>query len=599
MRVALVKPDASDDIDLTNSNNYLDKFDLKFKYVPSTQKTLINKQKGMINLNENSPIQLGYGIGEESAVDVAKLADWSVTGGEIDTSSTCIFKPSKPGIYTITAVLKKGTVLPEGSTVEEDVSVTFTITVNGIFIVPSTYQMYVGDQKQFVLKYGLDDQAETEITDIASWALEPGGGLIAAPAFGVNQGPGDFASILNGMLTAFNATEKVRIIAGYSGMVATAEVTIKTHELKIEPQEAMLNLGQQLNFTAVLDGEAKGTGVTWSVLETAGGTISDSGLYTSPNQWGRYTIKAAYNGLETTAVAVVNNEAIRLAVYSYAPTVRMNSYQLGQTQVSTNADYITISLAGADNATLNLSSGASGGRFEYVGAEGNSYPEPKPWNKRIQYKYYPPAPDRPVYAGDETCQVTVSCAENTKAGASFEISINRPVQDTVETYYAYNVPGVYCYYEPALGEWVTENKTVYNGKNKAERRRMARYTDGTAIYRHGRYESWRKDTDNTYFGYGDYYCGQGSGTGCDYYSDGRKNHRYVYDPSFLAYDLSTWSYSVSSYVWNGSAYVPVLVTYESRYHATRASLTQGWQSVFVETIQTPGWPPPDIVNPVE
>src|SRR5438445_8006163 len=52
-----------------------------------------------------------------------------------------------------------------------------------------------------------------------------------------------------------------------------------------------LNIGGTRTFTATVNGTSN-TAVTWSVVETGGGSITQAGVYTAPSLPGTYTVEA-------------------------------------------------------------------------------------------------------------------------------------------------------------------------------------------------------------------------------------------------------------------------------------------------------------------
>src|SRR5512137_599158 len=62
-------------------------------------------------------------------------------------------------------------------------------------------------------------------------------------------------------------------------------------EVQVAPSSATMAAGETLAFTALVTGTAN-TQVTWSLQETGGGTVSQSGLYTAPATAGTYHVVA-------------------------------------------------------------------------------------------------------------------------------------------------------------------------------------------------------------------------------------------------------------------------------------------------------------------
>lgn len=71
---------------------------------------------------------------------------------------------------------------------------------------------------------------------------------------------------------------------------ATATVQVENVQVTIAPITKTVAKGGTIQFTADVTGTAN-KNVTWSVIETAGGTISGAGLYTAPNTLGNYTVR--------------------------------------------------------------------------------------------------------------------------------------------------------------------------------------------------------------------------------------------------------------------------------------------------------------------
>lgn len=73
--------------------------------------------------------------------------------------------------------------------------------------------------------------------------------------------------------------------------IAVVKVVPENVTVSINPASALIAANSTKSFTATVTGTSN-TQVTWSVLETGGGTISQSGGYLAPSVAGTYTIKA-------------------------------------------------------------------------------------------------------------------------------------------------------------------------------------------------------------------------------------------------------------------------------------------------------------------
>jgi hypothetical protein len=291
----------------SNTNTSLDKFDLKFKYVPSSGMTgFLIPDKPIMDFNDSNRLYLKYGMDKDSAVDVSGLALWSAPAGVFETTeTTCYYKPTKPGVYTITATLLKGTLLPDNTTAEETITVTFEITVNGVIMVPLAHNMYSNETKQFSLFYGTGE-ASSEVTTSAAWrVIKP----IQSSAPKMSPGMPDRASGLPdpsavfGLFTPVGNHGTFEVEATYNGLAATAKVTVNPRELNIEPSPASVSINMQRRFSAFADGTLLDKDMIWSSL--FGGSIDQTGIYTAPGQPGTYTVSAKYLSLETSAVVLV------------------------------------------------------------------------------------------------------------------------------------------------------------------------------------------------------------------------------------------------------------------------------------------------------
>ena len=72
---------------------------------------------------------------------------------------------------------------------------------------------------------------------------------------------------------------------------ASATVSVTAVSVAISPTSASVVVGNTRQFTATVTGTSN-TAVTWAVLESGGGTVSASGLYTAPATAGTYRVRA-------------------------------------------------------------------------------------------------------------------------------------------------------------------------------------------------------------------------------------------------------------------------------------------------------------------
>jgi len=81
--------------------------------------------------------------------------------------------------------------------------------------------------------------------------------------------------------------------------------------ISLQPSAATITAGSTFQFQASVTG-ATNTSAVWSVLESAGGSVSASGLYTAPAQAGTYHVRAtcgADSSLHADATVTVTGAA--------------------------------------------------------------------------------------------------------------------------------------------------------------------------------------------------------------------------------------------------------------------------------------------------
>lgn len=85
-------------------------------------------------------------------------------------------------------------------------------------------------------------------------------------------------------------TATITVTEAASGKTKTLPVTVATR-ISISPTTSTLSVGASATFLASVQGPSN-TGVTWSVTEAGGGTISSTGVYTAPATKGTYHVVA-------------------------------------------------------------------------------------------------------------------------------------------------------------------------------------------------------------------------------------------------------------------------------------------------------------------
>jgi hypothetical protein len=122
--------------------------------------------------------------------------------------------------------------------------------------------------------------------------------------------PGVATVDANGVVTGLTlGIANVRVVDSESGQSAAAQVHVVA-PIAISPSQATVSIGDKVQFTATVTGLAN-TAVTWSIVEApAGGTITNTGLYTAPGQAGAFHVRATSAADPSIfATALVNVQA--------------------------------------------------------------------------------------------------------------------------------------------------------------------------------------------------------------------------------------------------------------------------------------------------
>jgi hypothetical protein len=126
-------------------------------------------------------------------------------------------------------------------------------------------------------------------------------------AWSVQEGSVGGAVTSSGLYTAPSVAGTYHVIATSTAdrsLVASATVNVEV-DVTIDPQQPTLNPGASQTFTADVTGCNKG--VTWTVQEAGGGTVTNAGVYTAPNTPGTYHVVATSQAHTTRkATATVN-----------------------------------------------------------------------------------------------------------------------------------------------------------------------------------------------------------------------------------------------------------------------------------------------------
>jgi len=222
-------------------------------------------------------VTLDYGETQQFTADLVNLdpgVTWKVdegTAGGTITSTGLYTAPTSAGTYHVIVT----------STDDPTKTATATITVEApivtdISITPSTV----------ILEYGATQQFAAILVNLGpdvTWKVDEGttGGTITS----------------DGLYTAPNTTGTYHVTVTSnddSEKSATATISVVPPiRMFITPKTVHLSPGETKQFKGHAQGATNPDALDWSVLETDGGTISDTGLYTAPMVPGTYHVVVA------------------------------------------------------------------------------------------------------------------------------------------------------------------------------------------------------------------------------------------------------------------------------------------------------------------
>ena len=142
-----------------------------------------------------------------------------------------------------------------------------------VAVAPVTAALLAGAQQQFAA--AVTGSSNTAVI----WSVqESGGGTVSAS--GLYTAPATAGTFHVRATSVADPTKS-----------ASATVTVTAVSVGISPTSASVVVGNTRQFTATVTGTSN-TAVTWAVLESGGGTVSASGLYTAPATAGTYRVRA-------------------------------------------------------------------------------------------------------------------------------------------------------------------------------------------------------------------------------------------------------------------------------------------------------------------
>ena len=255
---------------------------------------------------------------------------WSVqeaAGGMV--SAGTYTAPATPGTYHVVAT----------SVADPSKSATATVTVNAnpaisVSISPVSASLLVGAVQTFTAT--VTGSSNTAVT----WAVqESAGGVVNAGTYTAPSTAGTF--------------HVVATSAADTSKSATATVTVSTPVVVVtlSPAAAALQVGQSRSFTATVTGSSN-TAVTWSVQESAGGTVLSDGTYTAPNAAGTFHVVA-------TSVADASKSATATITVSSPVAVSISPSTVTVTVGALQS--FTATVTGTTNTAVTWSVQESGG----------------------------------------------------------------------------------------------------------------------------------------------------------------------------------------------------------------------------------------------
>lgn len=235
---------------------------------------------------------------------------WTATGGTI-TQAGLFTAPSTPGAYVVTAT----------SVDDPEISASATVTVLplSLSLDPNSLSLPISGTKQFGYSFTGPSDA------VLSWTATAGG----VTSTGFYTAPG----------TA--GTYTVTVACPSLKLMASSTITVVSISLSITPTQVALLPGQTQQFGWAVNGG----GVTFSVLEPGGGSITQTGLYTAPTLAGVYTIQVT-SSLDPTKFAQAKVTVSPIAISIDPPAVTLEAGQSMRFGASLNSGGWTWSATG-------------------------------------------------------------------------------------------------------------------------------------------------------------------------------------------------------------------------------------------------------------
>jgi hypothetical protein len=292
-------------------------------------------------------------------VDVPISPVWTVaSGGGSITPSGMFTAGTVPGTYTSTITATSG---------GKSATATVTVTVGPlatITVTPTPMTLAIGGTQQYTA-VGKDASGNV-VQFTPTWSVVAGGGSISGSGlFVAGTAAGTFANTVQASSLSLRGTATVIVLPGALASVA------------VTPNPVTLSVTSTQQFTAVgkdANGNVIAISPTWSV-ETGGGAISTSGLFTAGGTPGTYinTVKAVSGAFSGTATVTVTSGPLAFITIVPNPATLLagSTQQFGAIAtdasgnvVAINPIWVVVNGGGSINVASGLfTAGASAGTF--------------------------------------------------------------------------------------------------------------------------------------------------------------------------------------------------------------------------------------------
>jgi hypothetical protein len=257
-----------------------------------------------VALYTGQAMQFGYALSPTTRVA------WSASSGTI-TPSGLYTAPALPGTYAVTVTSVDDLTKSDSCTV--------TVVPSSLVLSAPSYSVPVGGTKQ--LGYSFTGPMDPVLV----W-MTTGGSVTSTGMYSAPSAPGNYSVTLS--CAALNLS-------------ATATVIVVPISVSIAPTQVTMVPGQTWQF----DWSVNNGGVTASVLEPGGGTITQGGHYTAPSIAGVYTVQVV-SQLDATIIAQAKVTVNPIAITIDPPAVTLEVNQSIQFGASLNSGGWTWSTTG-------------------------------------------------------------------------------------------------------------------------------------------------------------------------------------------------------------------------------------------------------------